>query len=504
MDELSQFLFYLRVNHLLTPSESKVRTVVSDAAKQNGKRKEKDKVFVDPLADSLKSLLDFADALKHNGTFLKNGDLLLKFKGSLPIEKMNKAEELHLFFSSQRKIFRKYMPGFTSDQELMLRLLGDLESLQDEAVASTMAGTVIPGDDANELRRINLFLAAILDNIPDMVFVKDAIHLRFVRFNKAGERLLGLTTADMLKKNDYDFFPKKQADFFTAKDRAVLASGKLLNIPEEPIQTKEQGERWLHTKKIPILGEDGKPAYLLGISEDITENKNKENAILELNKELEAFSYSISHDLRAPLRAINGYAQILEEDHAKIMDEDARRLLESIKANATKMGHLIDELLSFSRLGRKEIVKSKVDMTELIEGIMRELSAAYPYRAKLKFDHLIPVKADFGLMHQVLSNLLLNALKYSSKKENPQIEIHSRQEGGHVIYDIKDNGAGFNMQYSDKLFGVFQRLHRPDEFEGVGVGLAIVKRIINRHRGQIWAIGDTGVGATFSFSLPVK
>ena len=353
----------------------------------------------------------------------------------------------------------------------------------------------------DQLKKTNHFLDTILENIPNMVFVKDAADLRFIRFNKAGENLLGYSKENLIGKNDYDFFPKEQADFFTVKDRDVLSKGKLLDIAEEPIQTKK-GERWLHTKKIPISGENGESIYLMGISEDITEKKKQEDSIKQLNKELESFSYSISHDLRAPLRAISGYAAMLEEDYSPVIDDEGKRLLQILKYNAEKMGKLIDDLLAFSKLGRKDIQKKTIDMNVLVEEVLRELSKTVPHHATVKTGELHPIQSDFTLMNQLMINLLSNAIKYSSKKEDPIIEINSESIGNEVIFTIKDNGAGFDMRYIDKLFGVFQRLHMPEEFEGTGVGLAIVQRIINKHKGRVWAEAKVGEGATFYFAIP--
>ena len=215
------------------------------------------------------------------------------------------------------------------------------------------------------------------------------------------------------------------------------------------------------------------------------------------NKELEAFSYSVSHDLRAPLRAINGYANMHEEDSSENLDDEGKRLLGVIQQNAKKMGNLIEDLLSFSKLGKKEIKKSNINMNVLVPEIFDGLNKTHNYNAEFKMNNLINIKADLTLMNQVISNLLSNALKYSAKKEKPVIEINSYIDKNKFVFFIKDNGAGFNMKYYDKLYGVFQRLHSSDEFEGIGVGLAIVKRIITKHGGEVWAEGKINEGATF-------
>ena len=247
--------------------------------------------------------------------------------------------------------------------------------------------------------------------------------------------------------------------------------------------------------------ENNKPKRFFGIVQDITEIKNAEEKLIEINNELESFSYSISHDLRAPLRAINGYAQILNEDYGHKLDQEGMRILETITANATKMGTLIDDLLAFSRLGRKEMQKTEVDMNQLIESVINETNKSTTHKAKINTTHLHNVKADYSLLHQVMFNLVSNAIKYSSKGENPIVTISSEEKNGEIIFSVTDNGVGFDMQYSDKLFGVFQRLHSYEEFKGTGVGLAIVHRIISKHGGKVWAEGIVNKGATFHFSL---
>ncbi len=238
---------------------------------------------------------------------------------------------------------------------------------------------------------------------------------------------------------------------------------------------------------------------LIAASKEVVERTTQ---LESANRELESFSYSVSHDLRAPLRAVNGYARILEEDYNSLFDAEGKRLLGEVQNNAKKMGTLIDDLLSFSRLGRKEIKKTNVDMNVLTEAVLIEIGQAVPHHATIKFGHLLPLKADHALMERVMTNLLSNAIKYSSKKEYPAVEIVSKKEGDQIIYSIKDNGVGFDMQYGHKLFGVFQRLHSTEEFPGTGVGLAIVQRIVHKHEGRIWAEGKEGAGATFFFSMP--
>ncbi len=223
------------------------------------------------------------------------------------------------------------------------------------------------------------------------------------------------------------------------------------------------------------------------------------------NKELESFSYSVSHDLRAPLRAIDGYARMILRDQKDTFNVDAKRKFDLIRNNAQMMGKLIDDLLSFSRLGRLEISMSKLDMEGLVNDIWMELQIITPDRKiDIKINNIPPGCGDRTLIKQVYSNLLSNAVKYTRLKNKALIETGGYREGNENIYYIKDNGVGFDMEYYNKLFGVFQRLHSADDYEGTGVGLAIVQRIIHRHAGRVWAESKVEEGTIFYFSLPAK
>ncbi len=223
------------------------------------------------------------------------------------------------------------------------------------------------------------------------------------------------------------------------------------------------------------------------------------------NKELEAFSFSVSHDLRAPLRAISGFSMILLEDYGDKLDDEGKRLLNVVRDNVARMEQLIEDILHFSRAGRLEINVAEVDMEALAHAVLEELRPAQGGgKLQATIGHLPPAQGDRAMMRQVLTNLLSNALKFSRTREAPQIEVGGSVEQNEAIYFVKDNGVGFDMQYAGKLFGVFQRLHTVDEFEGTGIGLAIVKRIISRHGGRVWAEGKVNEGATFYFALPIK
>ncbi len=221
------------------------------------------------------------------------------------------------------------------------------------------------------------------------------------------------------------------------------------------------------------------------------------------NKELESFAYSVSHDLRAPLRAIDGYVNILEEDYQDRLDDEGRRVMGVIAGEAERMGHLIDGLLTYSRLGRTEMAPARIDMRTLADSVFHELTTEKDReRIDFRLDSVPPAIGDATLIRQVWGNLISNAIKYSSGRERAVIEVRGKYREEEIEYTVEDNGAGFDMQYADKLFGVFQRLHNSREFEGTGVGLANVHRAILRHGGRIWAYGEEDKGAAFYFTLP--
>ena len=354
------------------------------------------------------------------------------------------------------------------------------------------------------------FLGSIVENLPDMIFVKEARELRFERINRAGERLLGLERKELVRKNDFDFFPADQAQAFQARDRETLANRAVIDIREEPIQTKN-GERWLHTKKVPIIDEQGTPRYLLGISEDITDRRRAsaalaaaKNAAEIANHELEAFSYSVAHDLRAPLRAIDGFSQAIEEDCADRLDDQGRQHLKRVRASSRAMGHLIDGLLGLSRLSRGELERQQVSLTRLVRQCATRLREAHPARrVDLVVEDGMSVEGDPRLLAAAFDNLLGNAWKFTTRRADARIEVGKRlaADNGHDVYYVRDNGAGFDQEYADKLFSPFQRLHAVTEFEGSGIGLATVQRVVRRHGGRIWAEGWVDRGATFYFTL---
>jgi len=401
------------------------------------------------------------------------------------------------------------IPGANGAAERLLAVARDITEVKNAEARLTAA---------------NRFLDSLIENLPVMVFIKDARTLCYVRQNRAALNLMGLEQHEVIGKRDRDLVPAEQADFILAKDRELLAAGRLIDIPEQSIQTRLLGIRTLHTMKMPILDERGAPEFILGISVDITERKLAESAVRELNaalsakaaqleaanKELESFSYSVSHDLRAPLRAIDGFALMLQEDYREQrLDAEGLRYLSVIRQNSRRMGALIDDLLAFSRLGRQAVAQAEVNVDSLVREVVEEVLHAGPpgERGKsaapwIEVEPLPSARGDRGLLRQVWANLIANAVKYSSKAARPLIQVSGRQVGAESHYSVRDNGVGFDMEYAEQLFRVFQRLHRADEFSGTGVGLAIVHRVVTRHGGRVWAEGKVDQGAVFSFALP--
>ncbi len=266
---------------------------------------------------------------------------------------------------------------------------------------------------------------------------------------------------------------------------------------------------WVSLSVSLVRDADGKPLYFVDQIQDITERKLAERELARraeelahANAELEQFSYSVSHDLRAPLRSIDGFSQILLEDYADSLDEEGRAYLGRVRAASQHMGHLMDDLLDLSRVSRGPLRTGRVDLSALASDIVEELERSQPDReAKFVVAEGLEADGDARLLAVALENLLGNAWKFTSKKPAAKIEFGSFSENGTCVYYVRDDGAGFDAAYADRLFGTFQRLHNDDDFEGTGIGLATVQRVIHRHGGRLWAEGEVGKGATFYFTL---
>ncbi len=236
------------------------------------------------------------------------------------------------------------------------------------------------------------------------------------------------------------------------------------------------------------------------LNEELGEQAEK---LADANDELEAFAYSVSHDLRVPLRAIDGFSRIMVEDYEDELDEEGIRLLNIIRDNTKKMGQLIDDILLLSRAARQDMNSTKIDMKSLAQSVYNDFSNQTENRnINLTIDELPVTYGDRALIYQVYTNLIGNAIKFTSKKDPAEIIVGYEDKKGEYVFFVSDNGAGFNMKYINKLFGLFQRLHSPEEFEGTGVGLTIVQRIVKRHDGKVWGEGEVNNGATIYFSLP--
>ncbi len=346
----------------------------------------------------------------------------------------------------------------------------------------------------------------------DIAFLKDD-QLRYVIVNTANAAFFGRTVEEVVGRTDEEFMPAAAFDACRASDLRALQNGGIV------ITTEMQGERVYESRKFPVALTDGRTG-VGGYVRDVTEQQRAEAEIMRLatdlerrvtqrtaqleatNRELESFAYSISHDLRSPLRALDGFSEILLQDYGETLDDTGRDYLRRIKSAANHMAGLMDGLLQLSRLNREELDFQAVDLTHLAEGFAAELRERDPER-----DVVVDVApglvawADPKLMRAVIENLLGNAWKFTSRHEAARIEVGAEQSDGGTTFFVHDDGAGFDMRYAGNLFGAFQRLHTPDQFEGTGIGLATVQRIVHRHGGTVWAEGEVEKGATFWFTL---
>jgi PAS domain S-box-containing protein len=353
-----------------------------------------------------------------------------------------------------------------------------------------------------EAERQLAHLAAIVKSTDDAV-ISFSPDTRILTWNKGAEKLLGWTETEALGQPKWLFVPAERHQESTVLIHSVV-QGRVPKHIETQRLRKDGSLVDVSITVSPVLLK----GRLLGACEtirDITARKRGEQALIEANQELEAFSYTVSHDLRAPLRSINGFVKILLEDHGPTLNDEARRCLGIIHKGAQRMGELIDDLLTFSRLSRSPIELRAVDPKGIINEAWLELRQDREGR-KVEFivNDLPHCRADRRLLKQVWVNLLSNALKYTRPQESARIEIGwsgEDQRSKEVVYWIRDNGVGFDQRYVHKLFGVFQRLHRAEDFEGTGVGLAIVQRIVKRHGGRVWAEGQVDQGATISMML---
>jgi PAS domain S-box-containing protein len=336
------------------------------------------------------------------------------------------------------------------------------------------------------------FVSAVLDTVASFVLVLDS-EGRILRVNRAWEGMTGFKSADVKGSYLWDYVEDGE------QTKQFLKAARANAECEEYWLTKGKARRrvsWCAT----ALGNDVRGvSHFVVTGRDITELRQR-------TEELEGFTYSVSHDMRAPVRAIDGFTRILIEEYSSSLDEEGRRLLAIVRQNTEKMGELIDGLLALSRLGREKIIFTDIDMNQLAASAFEEQKAAGGPQRNIEFK-LGPLPAAHGdkrLITQVFQNLLSNAIKFTRRTNAPVIAVGYEKGTGEDVYFVRDNGVGFDMQHAQKLFGTFQRLHAANEFEGSGIGLATVQRIIARHGGRVWAEAKPNDGATFYFALPVR
>ena len=378
----------------------------------------------------------------------------------------------------------------------------------------TAVATIAQGQDITERKRAEEALRSSLDYLDNLFNYANAPiivwnpRFEITRFNHAFEQLTGRRAEEVLGKGLDILFPDNSRETSMNYIRKTVA--ERWEVKEISILRTDGSVRTVLWNSATLYASDGKtPTATIAQGQDITERKKAEeqlkqsNTELEAsNKELEAFSYSVSHDLRAPLRSMEGFSSALIEDYAEKLDEQGKKYLRHVQESSELMGHLIDDLLKLSRVTRSEMNYEEVNLSELVKKIAAELAAAEPGRKiELKIAPNITANGDRNLLRLALNNLLGNAWKFSSKVASPRIEMGITERNGKRAYFIRDNGAGFDMAYVDKLFKPFQRLHAASMFPGTGIGLATVQRIVRRHGGEVWAESKPGEGATFYFML---
>lgn len=372
----------------------------------------------------------------------------------------------------------------------------------------TIVGLVGSSADITTIKRseeARARLAAIVESSNDAI-IGLTLDGTITSWNPGAARLYGYTTSVAIGRGFADLLPVG-SDHNPTEAILAIASGMPGDFFETTQQTNRGRSLDVSLTFSPVLDDEKRVIGVAAIARDISARKQAEADLRAANKELEAFTYSVSHDLRAPLRAMNGFSRILLEDYQSEIPADARHFLGLIQDNARQMGQLVDDLLAFSRLGRQQLMKVPVALDELARDVIADLRIDWEGRqVTFRVGAMPVVNADPGLMRQVFMNLISNSLKFTRHRETAEIDLAltpGPPGADEVVMYIRDNGVGFDMAYAHKLFGVFQRLHRAEDYDGTGVGLALVQRIIQRHGGRIWADAEVNKGATFWFSLPV-
>jgi PAS domain S-box-containing protein len=396
------------------------------------------------------------------------------------------------------------------------RAIATAQMMRNQKLTATELETLV-AERTRELSAANHFLDSMIENIPNMIFVKDAENLRFIRFNRAGEELLGFSRSELLGKNDFDFFPTDQAEQFVSADRETLRNRHLVDIPGETIQTKARGTRILHTKKIPILDETGAPSFLLGISEDITEARRAQESLLQAQEEAERanraksqFLAGMSHELRTPLTAILGFSELLTDDSTDRFDQATRRrFLDQIHSSGQHLLALINDILDLSKVeaGQMKLHLEPVELGTLIGGVQATVEPlARSKSISLNTGPLAELRliADAGKVRQMLLNLVSNAIKFTPS--GGRIDIGARQVESWVEIAVSDSGMGIAKQDLTRLFTEFQQLDAGPgrKQEGTGLGLALTKRFAELHGGRVTVDSTLGKGSTFTLRLPLQ
>jgi PAS domain S-box-containing protein len=397
--------------------------------------------------------------------------------------------------------------------ELRLRITADPQAQVIEELGKRVEER---SRELQEIKVVKDYMDNAIKSMADTLIIAEPDG-RIYTVNHAALHLLGYTEEELVGSLLSSIFPEGEISDQSLVDYLI----------ERDSSVDEKLYRAMDGRLIPVLfsssiihDNEGNIQGFVCVAQDISDRKRAEEQILNLNRdleqrvrertaqleavnqELESFAYSVSHDLRAPLRSMNGFSQALLEDYPDSLDEEGRDYLNRISASAKRMGSLIDELLKLSRLTRSTMRRTTIDLSAMVRSVVEELKCRYPGRlVDVVIEDGVTGNGDPGLLHVALENLLDNAWKFTSKLANPRVEFGSLVDEDIVVYYIRDNGVGFEMSYSGKLFAAFQRLHAPSEFEGIGIGLATVRRIIMRHGGTVWAEGEVGRGATFYFTL---
>lgn len=398
--------------------------------------------------------------------------------------------ELPLISAKGRHIWVRTVGSATLEEGQVVRLNG---AFQDVTLRRSMA---------QELQASAHYVRSLLEASPDPL-VTISTQGKVTDVNAATEHATGVARQQLIGS---DF-----ARYFTEPERANAGYQQAFEdgyVKDYPLVIRHVSGTMTDVLYNASVYRDaaGQVAGVFAAARDVTEQKKVMNALQQANADLEGFSYSVSHDLRTPLRAIDGFSRMLIEDYTDVLDDEGRRLLNVVRNNTERMATLIDDILHFSRAGRIDMSRSAINVNDLVQRVIEDLHPLIGER-ELEFDiqaSLPQVHADRGLLHQVFENLISNAIKFTAPSAHAKVTVQAQVADAQVVFVVRDNGVGFDMKYVGKLFGVFQRLHGIEEFEGTGIGLAIAKRIVNRHGGRIWAESKLGLGANFYFTLPYK